>query len=173
MRRSAQRGFTLVELMVVVAIIAILGGLLISASSRPVGASARNTSEQLVSTINFAKLRAAATRRIHRVQIEPQRVSVWVLGTQGLAMPLVPVWSMIQTMTIPPGVKIWDATAGATTTTGNTVVENTLLASTPYALDVRPDSQATATTIWVTDGVHQYRVVTYRVTGGTYARESW
>jgi len=77
MRRSAQRGFTLVELMVVVAIIAILGGLLISASSRPVGASARNTSEQLVSTINFAKLRAAATRRIHRIQIEPQRVSVW------------------------------------------------------------------------------------------------
>jgi len=170
MRRSAQRGFTLVELMVVVAIIAILGGLLISASSRPVGASARNTSEQLVSTINFAKLRAAATRRIHRIQIEPQRVSVWVLSTPGLVIPGVPSWSMIQNVTIPTGVKIWEATAGATTGTGNTQTENTGLL---YALDVRPDSQATATTIWVTDGLHQFRVLTYRVTGGTYAREFW
>ncbi len=171
MRKATQRGFTMVELMVVVAIIAILAGLLISASSRPVGASARNTSEQLVSTINFAKLRAQSTRRIHRVQILPQQIVVSQLSVTGLVDPGGgSTYQMIQNLAIPGGVRIWDATPGATTTLGTATTENTSL---NYALFVRPDSQATATTIWVTDGPHQWRVITYGVTGGTYARELW
>jgi prepilin-type N-terminal cleavage/methylation domain-containing protein len=171
-RGRSQRGFTLVEMMVVVAIIGILAGFVFSVSSRPVGASARTASEQIVSMIDFAKLRAASTRRIHRVQVEPRRVSIWVLSVTGLVIPAgpPPTWTLVQTLTIPRGVAIWDATAGATATTGGSATENTSLV---YDLDVRPDGQATATTLWVTDGRHNFRVLTYGITGSTRAREFW
>lgn len=166
----SQRGFTLIEMMVVVAIVAILAGLVISAASRPIGANAQNVSDQLVSTINLAKLRAASTRRIQRVVITPSAVAVYRLSTPGLVIPTTPTWEYLQQVTIPNGVKIWDATNAATTTTGATITEDTSLS---YALDIRPDGQATATTIYVTDGRRYFRVLTYHLTGGTYARETW
>jgi prepilin-type N-terminal cleavage/methylation domain-containing protein len=170
MRARSQRGFTLIELMVVIAIIAILSTMIISVSSRPYGTNARTASEQLVATINYAKLRAASTRRVHRVKIEQQRISIWASPKTGLIMPATPLPSLIQTVQIPKGVKIYDATAGATITTPNTVTNTPALA---YSLDIRPDGQATATTIWVADAVEKYRVITYHVTGGTYARPLW
>jgi hypothetical protein len=139
-------------------------------SSRPVGASARNTSEQLVSVVNFAKLRAQATRRTHRIQVEPQRVSVWESSSTSLIPAAAPAWTLVQTTQVPVGVRIWNATAGPTIALGAAPAEDTALL---YALDVRADGQATGTTMWVTDNVHNYRVITYHVTGGTYAREFW
>lgn len=171
--RRSQRGFTLIEMMVVVGIVAILSGLLISASSRPVGASARNVAESIVSTINFAKLRSQSTRRIHRVQIENTRVSVWELSTTGLAMPMTSTWALVQNSPIPKGVTVADVVAAPVITLNATVTPAVLAGSTAYALDVRPDGQATASTIYIDDGVHHWRVITYHITGGTYAREYW
>lgn len=170
MRLRAQRGFTLIEMMVVVAIIAILGGLLISASGRSVGANARNISQQLVSTLGFARLRAAATRRIHRVTIEPQRVTVQVNSMTGLALQGGSTWEPIRTTQLPNRVKIWDAQNAVVTTTGATVTEEPTLA---YTVDVRPDGQATPTTVYVTDSKESFRVLVYRVTGASYARPGW
>src|SRR5678815_3556188 len=67
--RHTQRGFTLVELMVVVAIIAILGALMVGMSTRPYGANAATMSDQLVSEFSFARMRSISTRKLHRVTI--------------------------------------------------------------------------------------------------------
>ncbi|MCX5744590.1 MAG: prepilin-type N-terminal cleavage/methylation domain-containing protein [Proteobacteria bacterium] len=164
------RGFTLIEMMVVVAIIGIIGVLVFSVSSRPFGASAKAVSDQVVSQINLARLRAQVTRKIQRVQVEPQLISVWELSTTGLAIPAIPVWSLVQESSIPKGASAWNVTAGAITTTGATVTQN---ASLLYGLNVRPDGQATASTIYLSDNLHQWRVIVYHATGGTYAREGW
>jgi prepilin-type N-terminal cleavage/methylation domain-containing protein len=177
--RRAPRGFTLVEMMVVVAIIGILGLLVISASSRPVGASARTMSEQVVSIVNFAKLRAQATRRVHRIQFEPHRVSVWESLWSGLTVDGTETWtSLIQNTTIPQTVTLHQVDSAPRANPGTAVTLNSLVA---YSLDVRPDGQAWAdasttangATIFIGDGKHQFRVIVYHITGGAYARESW
>lgn len=169
--RGSQRGFTLIEMMVVVAIIAILSGLVISASGRPVGANARNVSEQIVSTVGFAKLRASATRRVHRIQIQPTVINVWVASNEtGLIVSGAVTWELVQRRPLPSGVRVWDVQAGPITGIGTAVSEVTSL---DYNLDVRPDGQAIASTIFVTDGKEPWRVLVYHATGGAYARPQW
>jgi prepilin-type N-terminal cleavage/methylation domain-containing protein len=168
-RRRSYRGFTLVEMMVVVAIIAVLAGLMISVSSRPVGANARNVSETIVSTIGFAKLRASATRRVHTVQITPNQLVVYACANTGLVCTTLP-GDLIQQVRVPNGVKIYDTGSVPLATGGGSAVEDTALNS---AIAIRPDGQSTAATIFLTDGKDPWRVLVYHVTGGAYARQGW
>jgi len=168
MRRP--RGFTLAEVMVVMAIIGVLCGLMSGVMSRTYGASAKSVSGQLVSTMSLARLRAAATRRIHRVVVQPRQLSIWQAATSGLATPI--DWQQVQVVKIPSGVVVWNAQAGALVSPGATPTQSAALA---YPIEFRPDGQATASTVFVTDKAQSsfYRVLVYHASGGSYARNSW
>lgn len=170
-RRQAQRGVTLVEIMVVIAIVAILGMLGLG-SMKGDGPTASNVSEQVVSTMSFARMRANAMRRIHRVVVKPTSLTVYQLSVTGLAIPSTPVWQLVQETTISKQIKIWNAQAGALVSPGATPSEN---ASLVYNIDFRPDGRATASTVFITNTAQssKYRVLVYGATGGSYARESW
>jgi len=168
MRRP--RGFTLAEVMIVMAIIGVLCGLMIGVLGRTYGASTRSVSEQLVSTMSLARLRATSTRRIHRVIVQSTQLSIWQATTSGLATPI--AWQQVQIVKIPSGVEVWNAQAGALVSQGASPAQSATLA---YPIDFRPDGRATASTVFVTDRAQSsfYRVLVYHASGGSYARQSW
>lgn len=168
-----QRGFTLVELMVVIAIITILASFLFSVSGRTYGANAQNISEQIVSTVNLAKMRAASTRRQHLLKIEPHSITMWQASYTGFVPVTDPNdWVFVQQSVLPSTISIWDVSTTIQATPGATVTQN---ASLSHEMTFKPDGSSTGGTIFITDHQHakEFRVVVYRVTGGAYARQSW
>jgi prepilin-type N-terminal cleavage/methylation domain-containing protein len=175
MRRRVQRGFTLIELMVVVAIIAILSALMIGLNSQSYGASAMNVSDQLVSSYNLCKMRAVSTRTWHRCEITPTTLTIMQWQSPGMTVPGVGTWSVVQIATIGAGVSAWDANAtpcAAGPCPGAPVAANAGLL---FDIDFRPDGSSTGGTVFVTDSGQNkmYRVVVYKATGSSYARNSW
>ena len=169
--RTKQRGFSLVELMVVVAIIAIMSSVMIGVASRPYSANAQNMSDQISSTLNFAKMRAISTRRIHLVQIQPNVMYVWQANATGFATPTgTTPWELIQRVTVPNGVKIYDVNSSVVTSTGATVAANASLA---HEMKFKPDGSSTGGTVYIADAKKSYRILVYSATGGVRVRETW
>jgi prepilin-type N-terminal cleavage/methylation domain-containing protein len=176
-----QRGFTLVELMVVIVVIGVLSALMVGLNSQTYGASAMNVSDELVSQMELCKMRAVSTRRWHRCEVTgsgatlPNTVTVMQWQSTGMAVPGVGVWSVVQTLTIGAGVSVWGATTAACASSpcaGAPTAPNTSLV---FDVDFKPDGSSTGGTLFVTDpGQNKmYRVVIYTATGGSYARNSW
>jgi prepilin-type N-terminal cleavage/methylation domain-containing protein len=172
-QRRSQRGFTLIELMVVIAIIAILSTLLFSMSSRTYGANAYNVSNKISSTMNWVKMRAVSTRRNQYVQITPQALYITQSDITGFAESTSSTnHQVVESVAIPNGVSIWQVDGVAHATTGNTVTQNTSLNYT--YIEFKPDGSSSGATIYVVDSdAREYRVLVYKATGSSYARQTW
>jgi prepilin-type N-terminal cleavage/methylation domain-containing protein len=169
-RSRAPRGFTLVELMVVIAIISVLAGLMISVNGTAYGANASSVGDQLTSAFGLAKLRAISTRRTTRLEVRSRTATLWQSTQTGLVAPT--SWQFCQTFTIPGGATVWDGSSTVYASPGATVSQNPAV---DFAVDFRADGSSTGGTIFVTDAAnaHPVRVLVYRATGTSYARTQW
>jgi prepilin-type N-terminal cleavage/methylation domain-containing protein len=178
-RRRAQRGVTLIELMVVVVIIAVFAALMFGVNSQTYGASATNVADQLTTDLNVCKMRAVSTRRWHRCELTPTTLTMWQWSKTGMTIPastdLTYVWQQVSVDNVPVGVTVWDGNTTVCITGPCGAAPGAANSTLDFFFDFRPDGSSTGGTIYVSDpGKNkQYRVVVYKSTGSSYARNSW
>ena len=175
MRRS--RGFTLIELMVVIAIVAILVTLTISVTKGDYSGNPHGVADSVNEAVIFARQRAVANRRYHRIEVQPDQVIVWQWSQFGMATPTGACppncWQYLQRISIPNDASIWDAQSTVCAAAGTCSVSQN--GSLDFDIDLRPDGSSTGGSIFITNRAQnvKYRVLVYQATGSSYARQNW
>jgi prepilin-type N-terminal cleavage/methylation domain-containing protein len=168
----AQRGFTLIEMMVVIAIIAIFAAVVFGLTLTTYGGNAENVSDEVASQISMARMRAVSTKRQHEVEIKNGSIAVWQGNTTGM-QPATAFPTLVNQVDLPPNVSVWNAQNTANSGSGATPSQNTTL---DYIVKINADGTSpTGATVFITDRQQhsKFRVLLYSLTGATYARIGW
>jgi prepilin-type N-terminal cleavage/methylation domain-containing protein len=169
---APQRGFTLIEVMVVVAIVGLLGGsAVLFVKPRSYSASAQGYAQEIAALCDSVRQRAVASRTYQKLEVQGDEVLHWQGATSGMTPP--DDWSLVGTTPVPKDVVIASTSARTHTNPDDSVP----LAGVglPAEIDFAPDGTSIAATIFVTDSTEELkaRVAIYRATGSAYAYYGW